>query len=190
MQPEAVAGTLDQLDEVKRRTRADLRVFWFPLVLFGGLTLVSAGVIVLFDDRALGVYWPLAGPLGGIATSWYYHRHERSVGVERWAAPHVATAVLIVVGASLAGGVGSATDAPLLAAVGPYLVVAAGYLVFAWLERSTHVAAVALALGGLAAVLGVAGFEAEAAALTLALLGGALLLGTGLWQRSLHSRRA
>ena len=62
----------------------------------------------------------------------YFRRHERTIGLEGPAAPYVITTVAIIVGCFAVGGLGG----ELVSAVGPSAVVAAGLVVFAWLDRS------------------------------------------------------
>lgn len=168
MEQRLAAGTLDQLTDVRRSARTDLQAFWFPLVVFGSLTILSAGVVVAAGVEALSAYWPLAGVAGGALTSWHYHRREQRLGLQGPAAPYIATAGAILVGAMLAGALGSRVGPGLAGAVGPALVVAAG------------LAAVLLALGVAVALWGP---DVEAATVVLAVSSGAVLLATGLAQR-------
>ena len=183
MKPDLAAETLEKIDGVRRQTRADLRAFWFPLVVFGSLTLGSAAVVPAAGGDAVGLYWAIAGPAGGVATGWYYYRHQQRTGVEGPAAPYVATGLAILVGALLAGGLGSASASELAAAVGPTMVVSAGYFVFARLERSVVLAALAAGLGALAVAVGLSGMDGEPATVVLALCSGAASLLIGLFYR-------
>ncbi len=58
------AETLQRVGDVRRRARSDLLAFWFPLVVFGCITLVSAAVVGFFGGEALAFYWPIAGTAG------------------------------------------------------------------------------------------------------------------------------
>ena len=135
---EDISGTLHELERVRRATRVDLQGFWFPLVLFGGLVLVSVP-LVRTDDSAPAVFWAIAGPAGGAAVGWYYHRHELRVGVVRSGAPYVLVTAGLMAGAFLL----PALTAGRLQEVASAFAVAAGYFAFAALERSWVVAAVA-----------------------------------------------
>ena len=190
MQPQLAADTLQQVERVRRRTRSDLSSFWFPLVLFGALTLVGAAVVGLAGTRALGAYWALAGPAGSVVTGYYYWRRERRLGVEGPALPYVVTAVAMVVGALLAGGLGSASGSELAAASGPNLVVAAGLLMFSWLERSAALAALAGGLAALTLALAASGVAPRQVVLVLALAFGTAAIGTGLFYRLQDEQRA
>jgi hypothetical protein len=172
------ASLLEQVELRRERAHADLGASWFPLVLFGGLGVAAALLSLATAPVALAPFWLVAGPLGGVLTARHYMRRERRLGIARAGLPYAAVAVTLIVAASFVGGAGSG----LVRELGPALVVAAGYLAFAWLERSLAVAAVALAIGGLAGVLAVARPPAVA---ELAMLGtGALMLASGLALRS------
>lgn len=172
------ASLLEQVELRRERAHADLDAFWFPLVLFGGLGLAAALLSLVTAPAALGPFWLLAGPLGGVLTARHYMRRERRLGIARAGLPYAAVAVALIVAASLVGAAGSG----LVRELGPAFVVAAGYLAFAWLERSLAVAAVALAVGVLAAAFAIARPPAMA---ELAMLGtGALMLASGLAARS------
>jgi hypothetical protein len=177
------AETLEQVQEVRRSTRSDLRAFWFPLVVFGAVTIVSAAVVAAAGGEALAVYWPVAGTAGGILTGWYYGRREHQLGIEGSATPYIATAVAIMVGAMLAGVLGSQFGSGLAGAVGPSVVVAAGYFVFARLERSTTLAALAGIMLALAVGVAFSGMDADPATIVLGLTTGSASLLTGVFQR-------
>lgn len=183
MQDHLAAETLERVQGVRRAARSDLQAFWLPLMLFGALTTVSAAVVALAGPEALGAYWPVAGPAGGFLTGWYYYRRGQRMGLEGPAAPYVVTAVAILVAAMLAGALGSQSGSGTTAAVGPTMVVAAGYFVFAWLERSTILVALAAVLSFLALGVALSGMEAESGTIVLALASGIASLGTGLASR-------
>lgn len=142
--------------------------------------MVSASVVALAGGEALAVYWPIVGTADGVLTGWHYHRHQRRTGVEGPAAPYIVIAASVLVGATLVGWMGSGADSQLAAAVGPALVVAAGYLAFAWLERSPTLAALASVLAALALVLAFSGIDGEPATVILALATGVASVGIGL----------
>lgn len=180
MQQHVIAETLEEIHDVRRRVRSDLQAFWFPLVLFGTLTLVSAAVVARAGGEALAVYWPIAGAAGAVLTGWHYYHHERRTGLEGPAAPYILTAAAILFGTTLAGWLGSESGSELAPAVAPTLVVSAGYVVFAWLERSGALGVLASVLALLTIVVTLSGTEGEPAAVILALASGAASLGTGL----------
>jgi hypothetical protein len=151
MQPDEATRALREVDALRRRTLSERRSTWFPLVLFGVLALGAAVACEVGDDRAVALYWVVAGPAGGIATGAYAYRRSLRVGVAASPLPYLVTAVAILVGASLTGALSTGSART----TAPYLVVALGFLVFAWLERHP-VAAVAAVVGLVAAVAVVA----------------------------------
>jgi hypothetical protein len=94
--------------------------------------------------RAVALYWAVAGPAGGIATGAYAYRRSLWVGVAPSPLPYFVTAVAILVGASLTGALSSGSTRT----TAPYLVVAVGFLVFAWLDRHPVAAVAAVVATG------------------------------------------
>lgn len=174
------SDVIDEIGEVRRRTRARASVMWFPLVLFGVLTLASAAVVARYGGAALGPYWMVAGPAGGVATGIASWRRGTRVGVAVPVGPYLAVATLILAGASLAGWAGDALGRHTISAAGPSLVVAVGYLLFARLERSHLLGWTAAGLLALTVAVIATGIEPEPMAVTLAILHGTTLLATGL----------
>lgn len=183
MKATEAARTLQDIERLQSKTRADLRSFWFPLVLFGTLSLLAAGVVMVAGGPVQGIFWMVAGPGGGALTAWHYSRRERRLGVRGPAAPFIMVGIGIMAGAFGAGALGSMLGADIVSAVGPPVMVSIGYLVFAWLERSPLLAACAAGLGALAVGLGVINPGPEHAALILALAFGIVLLTTGAFLR-------
>ena len=188
MEARQAAETLQHIEHLRRGTRATLASFWFPLVLFGVLTLASAVVAWRAWGPAVGAYWAVAGPLGGAVTAAYHRRRERALGVEGPWVAHALTGAGIVVGCFLAAGLGQALDSEATIAVAPALVVSAGYLVFACLDRSAMLAAVAAALAAAAAALAATGLDPRQLAAIVALLYGATFLATGVAYRRIERR--
>ena len=133
---------------VRRRARGDATAMWLPLLLFGTLTLAT--VVVARPASEFQSYWLIAGPLGGLVIGIFAYRQGRERGIEGPSLRYVVAAVelmLLALATSwittwLAGGY----EATWQLRFGPAIVVAAGYLAFAWLERNVVVAAVAVAL--------------------------------------------
>jgi hypothetical protein len=117
--------TLRQLEDLRDHTRALLRSFWFPLVVFDVLTVLSAPVAAAGDGPIVALYWAVAGSTGGSLVSWYYHAREDRIGVSKSGLPYIATAGVLFVAAFAVGG---------------------AYLVFAWLDRSALLAALGVAV--------------------------------------------
>ena len=186
MDADTAAGTLEHVRVVQRRARQSLSSFWFPLLVFGGLTLGSLVVIVLANGPAMGVYWALAGTVGGIATGRHYRQRERELGLELPPAPYVAVGAGIVVGCLFAGAVAGALEAERAAALGPSLVVAVGYAIFAWLDRSVVLEAVSGLLGALTLVVALANLGATPTAFVLALAYGIVGVAGGLYFRAVE----
>ncbi|MCP9486780.1 MAG: hypothetical protein MSC30_13035 [Gaiellaceae bacterium MAG52_C11] len=188
MDANAAAKTVDHVSAVRRRVRRRLSSFWFPLLVFGGLTLGSLVIIALANGPALGVYWTVAGTVGGTATGRHYRRQERELGLEARQAASIVVCAAIVVGCLLAGGIAGGLEAERTAAIGPSLVVAAGYAIFAWLDRSAALAAIGALLGGLTLAVALSDLDATATAFVLALAYGVVGVVAGLVFRALEQR--
>lgn len=130
--------TVEFLDDVAASTNDRLTFFWFPMLAFGVVNLGAAAVAVLFEPVALSLYWAVAGTTAGAATSVFYRRRERAAGLIRPTAPYFLAAGLLGLGAFLL---------PLIVAGDPAWAISIwsglGYSLFAWLERSLLVGAVA-----------------------------------------------
>lgn len=190
MQQQDAVELLDSLARVRRKTRLSISALWFPLVVFGALSLASALVSWRISAAALGAYWLVAAPVGSLATSLFYRQRERRVGLEMPAGPTVLAVAVIVVGAFGSGALGGVLGAETLSAVGPPLSVSAGYLLFARLERSRPLGAVAAALAATAVGVAVAGTEPDDAATLLAVVYGLAFLLTGLAYRVRRAGRS
>ncbi|MDQ3679601.1 MAG: hypothetical protein M3378_03465 [Actinomycetota bacterium] len=169
-------STLREIEALQRRARRELRSFWFPLVLFGALSMASAPFCQIRDGVGSAVFWAVAGPAGGMATALHYRRRELQLGLYRSAWPYLGTAAAMLVGASVLPAV---TSGHLQGVVSSF-AVAAGYLVFAGLERSWWLVGLALVmvvvpLGFLNAAPGAACFGAAAVTGAAVLTTGAML---------------
>ncbi len=178
------AATLDHVRQLQGRTRHDLGSFWFPLVVFGLLTLASVPFARAEGGVAIAIFWAVAGPAGGAGIGWYYHSREQRLGVSRSGAPFVVTGLALLVAAFLLPVV---TTGALQEVVSAFAVGSA-YLIFAWLNRSWLLAL----LGGLVAAIPAAALAsgmAHPGPLVAATTGVAILL-TGLVarRRELHSQ--
>lgn len=158
----------------RRRARKDLGGYWFPLVLFGSLALVAALSLELGAPGRVLALWIVAAPAGIVATSIHYGRRTHRIGLGAPPLPFILTGLGIAVGASLLGWMGRGTP---VGYAGPMLVIGAGYLVFAWLQRSRLAGVFAVALV-LAAVCLYLFHPPHGLSLSLAFLGlGSLLVG-------------
>lgn len=145
-----LAATLAEVEAVRRRTRVAVHPVWFPMLLFGALGLLSIPFSFLGDGLGAGLFWLVAGPGGGVATSHYYRNRAMTLGVGVRGRAYVALGVALFVAAWVSGvATGSAA--------GPMLAVAVGYVLFARLEHSWPVAAVAAVLGVTAVVVAATG---------------------------------
>ena len=169
-----LATTLRQVDDVRRRTRAAVHPVWFPMLLFGLLGLASIPFALAGDGLGTALFWLVAGPAGGMATSRHYRNRALSVGAGMRGRAHGAIGAAIFFGAWAGGALTHSATAPMLA-------IAAGYLGFAYLEKSWPVAAVAAALAGAAAVVALT--DPARGDIILALVFGLAFTGTGLLLR-------
>ena len=151
--PDDLEATLQEIEQVRRHTRSAVHHAWFPLLLFGVLGLAAAPFCALGHGTGIGLYWLVAGPAGGIATSLHYRRRELALGAGVRGGPYWAVAAGIFLAAALSGASGSER----VQTAGPMLAVALGYLAFARLERSPHVAVVAGLLALVAVAVGITG---------------------------------
>src|SRR5713226_1693233 len=165
---------IGEVEKQRGRARKALGGYWFPLVLFGSLALVAALTVELGAPVRIIALWIVAAPAGIVATSIYYARRAHCIGLSTPPVPFILTGLGIAVGASILGWLGR--DTP-IGYAGPILVIGAGYLVFAWLQRSRLAGAFAVALV-VAAVCLYAIHPPHGVSLSLAFLGlGSLLVG-------------
>lgn len=169
---------LQQVEAVRGRARTQVRSTWFPCLVFGFLTLLSAPVGLRWGGPAIGAYWLVAAPLGiGVVARWSVRR-ERRAGLEGPVLPYALTAAAIVAAAFAAGAFGSAA----VQVAGPPLAVSLGHLWLARIDREPVLAAVALGLAVL--VLGVVALRLPGAPALLAVAYGAVFTATGLVLRA------
>lgn len=183
-----VADTLLELKELRQRTRSRLDDYWFPLVVFGALSILSAPCSWLLDGAAMGLFWLVAAPAGSVAVSVHCRRRELSLGLGAEATPYVLTAAGIFIAAMAAVALGGALDLDTIAALGPPLAVSLGYVVFARLVRSGFVATLALGLAGMTILLEMSDLSQVEAAGAGALAYGVCWLLLGISIRLQHAR--
>jgi hypothetical protein len=171
---------LDEVAEVRRRTRSHLQSFWFPMTLFGALTLLSGPFTLIADGAGVAWFWCVAGPLGGAMIGIYYRNRERRLGVASPALPYVVTAVAMMAGAFILPAV---VTGPAQAVVSTYSI-AIGYVVFGALERSRMLAAVGVLLAVVPTV--VIATDTTDPGLVVALLTGAVMLASGMIRRQVE----
>jgi hypothetical protein len=150
-QVEQLRQTLEAVVHIRRRTRSAIGGLWYPTVVFGGFILASAPLAFVWGDAAFAWYWPFAAALGIALTVRYFHRREQALGVGSRGWPFLLTGVAISAACAFLGAGGQGMGA--VGAVGPYLVVSAGNLVFAGLGRSRTLALLGLGTGAAALML-------------------------------------
>lgn len=125
---EAAAAVLGDIEGIRRATRRDVQSFWFPLSLFGALTLAS----IPFTGVGSAIFWALAAPAAMVAVGAFYTRRERRLGLAGPSRPYVIASLAMVAGAFVISGLvpgrwkGVAWAFP----------IAAGYIAFGLLDRS------------------------------------------------------
>ena len=147
--------SLDYAAAAGHRAHRDVTATWLPLVLFGTLTLAS--VAVARPASQMQSYWLIAGPLGGLVIGGYAYWQGRRRGIEGPSLRYVLAAVELMVLALASAWIVGPFDGTWQTRFGPAVVVAAGYLAFAWLERNIAIAGVAVGL--LAAIVVLAGLR-------------------------------
>lgn len=124
--------------DVTAATRDRLRLFWFPMLAFGWVSLGAAVVALLMDDVVLGPYWGVIGTAAGVATARHYRRSEEAHGLLQDAWPYLVIVAIL--------GVGVFTIPYVVAEPGwaVSLWTGAAYAAFAALERNGAVACTAV----------------------------------------------
>ncbi len=127
--PEAALALKEQVDERVRRDRQRAESDAFPLGLFGVVSLVAAVIAASGHSVALGIYWAIAGPVGGALIGWHHRRHELRIRFERPpAVVMIVTAAGLALGATVLGWTGGAEAA--------FFAVGSGYVVFSALTAN------------------------------------------------------
>jgi hypothetical protein len=178
MDAKTARETLRYADGARRRARRDVGIAWFPLALFGTLTLAS--IAVARPASSAQTYWLIAGPLGGVAVAVYAYRRRSALGIEGRALWYVVTAAALMVAALGSAWLAGPIGLPWLVRFGPPLVVAAGYIAFAWIERNLVVAIVAAGLLVVTGAMALLKLSSADAGIALTLLYGVAFVATGL----------
>ena len=129
--------TVEYLDSVTAATRSRLSLFWFPMAVFGLISIGAAVCAVVLGNGALGLFWFATGFPASLLTFRWYQNAEEAQGLVTSAAGHLLVVAVLSLGTFGLPLVVSGDPAWALA-----LWTGAGYLAFAWLERSQAVAAV------------------------------------------------
>jgi len=179
--PDDAATTLAGIRATREKTRSDLCSYWFALVLFGTLTLLSTPFYSMGDGTEVGLFWLVAAPLGMAVMARYHHNRDEEIGVRPAPRAYVITSVALIAACFATGFGGGLADQPDVSSFGPPLAIAVAYVVFARLDRSALLAVMACVLGGLTIALAVA--DASNPGPILAATYGASFLITGLMVR-------
>ena len=179
-EPGGQGDLLGDLRVLRRRARNARHAYWFPLVLFGLLTCLSApfytqpgrpggpvigpaepgpplpvlgGFSAPAVQRYLGYYW-LAALLGGLLlTLLWYRRNARRVGLQTPARGYVITVAALTVLAVVVPLLPPHLQVPsdlVVRGTFPFVIIAAGLWALAWAERSRALAAIAAVYTGAA----------------------------------------
>jgi len=157
MHPLRAAETLEELAELRRRSRRSLGQPWFPMVCFGIVTIFSAPLVAVAGTVVLLPLWIAAGVGGMVLTSRYYHRRGRFTGITARSGPVWAVAIGMFVVCLLAGIVGGNVWGAAGGSVAPIVIVILGYTAMGWLQRNALPPAMTAAGGTIAALLALSG---------------------------------
>lgn len=143
-------------EQARKRARDDIGRPWVALVVLASLSVASLSLAA--DASApTSLFWVIAGPMGAGVIALYSYRRNRAGGIDSSPVAYVAITLGLLILSYAVGTFAFALHVPALGRVGPALVVAAGYLLLARIERSWMVATVAIAL--VAVAVAVVGFD-------------------------------
>lgn len=173
-------STLTEVSRIRARTSNELLLGWIPLFAFGAAVLGS-GVFTLLDDKHLGAYWLIAGPVATLITIAGVRRVELNRGVVDRNELFYATVIVTMTAAAIV--LGYSLD-NLASDVGPAFPIGLGLLAIGAFDRSTLL----MVAGGLILLLAtaVAIVGPEDADTWIAFGEGLILLGAGALARPRH----
>jgi hypothetical protein len=170
--------TLAEIDRATARTRAALRSIWYPLVVYGALTLAT-GALDGFASATVAAVFLLVGLVAAvIAVNRYYAGRGVDAGGGR---AYLRLLVAYVVGSIVAGGIAANLGGEGAALVAQAIVFLAFYLALARLAHSVLLAAIGVGFLVLCGTLALAGPAHEVAIAQFVL--GAALVVSGLYAR-------
>jgi hypothetical protein len=137
MERTAAQALLRDAERLRRRARGDRHASSVPLLIFGGLTVISAPLTLPRLFPWGDVFWMLAGPAGFLVTGWWYRRQQTRSGIGEGRGSWTVAGVSILLGLALLPVVW----------IAPLPIVGAGLLVLAILQRNRYLAAWAAVLG-------------------------------------------
>ena len=169
-------------DHARDRARRDVGLSWLPVLLYAAFAVV---VVAMPSSGGQGKFlWLMAAPVVAGLAALYAYRHGRDHGIEGRPLAWVVIPFGLLTIAFGLGALAFWAGQPAIAQYLPPLVVAAGYLAFAGVERNLVIAA-----AGVAVLLATAGMvvfrgnpEMNQAVLALVYL--MALLGARIGQRS------
>jgi energy-converting hydrogenase Eha subunit E len=175
--PEEAGNTLDSVHVTRAATRERLGPYWFALVVFGVLTMLSSPLFDVRDGAGVALFWLVAGPAGMFVVARHERAHVLATGAARAERPYAVTIGALAVAWFAVGAVGGATGNGDIATLGAPLAVAGAYLVFAWLGRSLVFAAWAMVLAAVTIIAVVADLDGISRSLAIGIGGNLLFLG-------------
>jgi len=81
LSPRQADETLAELGGLRRRTRRAVGTLWFPLVLFGSLTLLEIPFELAVGPPVIAFFWLVAGPVGCLLVGRHLRREGRLRGM-------------------------------------------------------------------------------------------------------------
>ncbi len=157
------------------------RSYWFPLAIFGGLSLLFAAVISIWGDPETTnswIVWAIGGPAGGIATSAYFARKSDEAGVmprSPWVYPSIGVATTVTC------FVIATTATPRWIYGGILIVVGIANMALGTFDRYAQIAIAGVGLTAIGLTAGIGAVESA----TVALISGAFMLVTAVFQKLL-----
>jgi hypothetical protein len=128
---------LRDAERLRRRARGDRHASSVPLLVFGGLTVLSAPLLLPRLFPWGDVFWLLAGPAGFLVTGWWYRRQQTRSGIGEGRGSWTVAGVSMLLALALLPVVW----------IAPLPIVGAGLLVLATLQRNRYLAVWAAVLG-------------------------------------------
>jgi hypothetical protein len=190
VRPFAARQALDDVRRLQGVGRRRLGTVWFPLSVFGLIYLGAAPLALFVHRNHLGPYFAVALVIGSFITAHHYKRSGKSDGIETSPWPWLATSVAMTVSGALASMTGFALHSTFINSSGPFLAVAAFFLAYSLISRSTFLLAESLIMA-LICLVGVAIANGDqriaAQAASFAAL---LLISARLQYRHQHSQNA
>jgi hypothetical protein len=128
--------TLNELARLRSDGEQRLKEVWFPLYAFGAIYVGMAPAALLVHRDHLAPYFLVCLIIASILTARHYCSRGRKGGVETSVLPWLITSILMTVGGGVASLTGFIIGSEFLDTAGPFLVVAAFFLVFSAVIQS------------------------------------------------------